>query len=123
VQHSGVDGRDKRREGGGSTGGGGSLLKGAVGDNREGGGVRQRGRHAAWGWVWGFASTGGWRPDRGQAAVRVGGTTLFRQWRADTADAWAPACGGRGSEEQGAGTRGPAWRNAEWVEPWMNSSI
>jgi hypothetical protein len=69
-------------------------------------GVRQWGRHAAQG-AWGLAPTGGRRPnhvpaDRGPAAARAGGAPLFRQWRADAADARAPAVGGRGSEKREA---------------------
>jgi hypothetical protein len=94
-----------------SADGGGSLLKGVVGDSGEGVGVQQRGRHAARG------RRGAWLRPAGDApaAACADGAPLFRQWRADAADAWAPAGGGRGSEERGV--RGPARRNAEWAEP------
>jgi hypothetical protein len=62
----------------------------------------------AWGRAWGLAPTGGRCPnrvpaDRGPAAARAGGAPVFRQWRADVADARDPTGGGRGSVEQGAG--------------------
>jgi hypothetical protein len=120
VRRSGMDRRDERRRGGGDRpAGGGSLLNGAVGDSR-GGEVRQQGRHAAWGRAWGLAPTDGQRPDRGPTTSRAGDAPLFQQWHADTADAWAPTGGGRGSEERGARGR----PREMWSGPSrMNSSI
>jgi hypothetical protein len=82
---------------------GGAAERGKGGESR---GVRQRGRHTAQG-MWGLAPTGGRRPDRvpadrGPAAARAGGAPLFRQWRADAADARAPTVGRRGSEKREA---------------------
>jgi hypothetical protein len=76
VRHSGVDGRDERR-----AGGGGGARPAAIGS-------LFKGRRGAW-------------------LQPAGGVpTAAQQWRADTADAWAPAGDGRESEERGA--RGPA---------------
>jgi hypothetical protein len=103
VRCSGVDGRVERRGGGGGWFGERWLpFKGVVGDSREGGTTA--------GMPFGARARGPWlRP--------AGDTPLFRQWRADAADAWAPASGGRGSEERGASACGPVRRNAEWAEP------
>jgi hypothetical protein len=51
------------------------------------------------------------------------GAPVFRQWRADAADARAPTGGGRGSVERGAGRTwaGPEKRGVG--RAWMNSSI
>jgi hypothetical protein len=88
---------------------------------REGG--SNSGDAMCYGDMWGLAPIGGRRPDRVPAAARTGGAPLFRQWRADAANARAPAGGGRGSEERGAGACGPARRNAEWAESQMNINI
>jgi hypothetical protein len=118
VRHSVVDGRDERRRGG-SAGGRWLPFKGAVGDNREGGGSGSG--DATWcRGTWGLAPTDGRRPDRGARGRRV---PLFQQWRADAADARAPAGGRRESEEWGAGR---AWAGPEKREvgrAQMNSSI
>jgi hypothetical protein len=50
---------------------------------------------------------GRWLPFKGAVRDSRGGGG-FRQWRADAADTQAPAGGGRGSEERGAGACGPA---------------
>jgi hypothetical protein len=123
VRHLVVDGRDERRRGD-QPAGGGSLLKGRWGTTEKGGGVRQRGCHAARGRAWGLALTGGRHPDRvpadrGPAVTRpcFGSGVPTRRTRGPQLVV------GEGVRSGARGASGPARRNAEWAKPRMNRSI
>jgi hypothetical protein len=78
--------------------------------------------------AWGLALTDGRRLDhvpanRVPAVARAGAAPLFQQWRADAADARAPAGGGRGSEERGCGRAWTGSENRGVGRAQMNSNI